>query len=163
AVVKLKTFTLLVKFAPTHYRVTDDSAFTDHSEAELINSIPTGSILKTQWVKRPERRSPHQQSAHLLVTFIDADAANVILQRGSMVICSKSCPAEKDLSEPLRCLRCQKYGHMPKTCQRQHGVSTCGRCGEGHDIKECENPDKRCCVSCASDEHSSNDRACPSF
>ncbi|TFK95771.1 hypothetical protein BDV98DRAFT_640668, partial [Pterulicium gracile] len=59
-------------------------------------------------------------------------------------------------------LRCQWYGHIAKVGP-QKGVTTCGCCGKDHDIKQCTSPEKKHCVSCTLDDHSSNNRDCPSF
>jgi len=51
---------------------------------------------------------------------------------------------EKYIPNPIRCFRCQKFGHGTKTCRRE---ITCARCGDtGHDHKNCQNPVK--CANC---------------
>ena len=44
---------------------------------------------------------------------------------------------------PLRCFRCQEYGHVAAVCR---GEKRCGRCGEGECGKECEKQVK--CLHC---------------
>lgn len=162
AVVKPKTYTLLVKFAPTHYYASDDPDFKDHGKVELANDLPMCFVVNTRWVKKPLHRSPRQQAAHLLVTLNSANTANQLLRQGAIIRYRKSCPVEKDQSEPLRCLQCQRYGHMAKACQ-QKDAPTCGQCGEAHVIKQCADTTKKHCVLCSFNNHSSSDRNCPAF
>src|SRR6267154_2784884 len=38
------------------------------------------------------------------------------------------------IPQPLRCLKCQKYGHTKSVC---HGKTTCPRCAGGHAYEDC--------------------------
>ena len=45
-------------------------------------------------------------------------------------------PVEPFVPNPLRCFKCQKYGHGQNTC---HGKLTCTRCSKfDHDSKTCK-------------------------
>ena len=58
---------------------------------------------------------------------------------------------------PLRCFKCQKYGHGSKNCRNS---ATCPKCGcDAHD-GECSNPQK--CINCKGD-HSAASKECPSW
>ncbi|XP_043218404.1 vegetative cell wall protein gp1-like [Amphibalanus amphitrite] len=60
--------------------------------------------------------------------------------------------------KPLRCRRCQRYGHRQQHCRAPHPV--CSSCAqEGHDSPSCSSPSV-CCAGCG-DEHPSNDPGCP--
>lgn len=62
------------------------------------------------------------------------------------------------IPSPMRCYKCQKFGH---TSQRCDGPSICGDCGkEQHDGLECSPPPK--CVNC-SGEHAPRSRQCPKY
>ncbi|XP_071091237.1 uncharacterized protein [Haliotis cracherodii] len=58
---------------------------------------------------------------------------------------------------PLRCYRCQKFGHGAKTCTNK---ARCFRCSETHESSECTNE-----ISCANcnGEHLSSSKSCPAF
>ena len=57
---------------------------------------------------------------------------------------------------PLRCLKCQRFGHGHNTCR---GCETCFRCGEeGHDGKSCQKDPM--CKNCKGD-HMSSSKQCP--
>lgn len=57
---------------------------------------------------------------------------------------------------PLRCFRCQRFGHMTSTCK---GRSTCAKCAGDHEDKDCTTQTKKC-VNC-SGPHPVFSRDCP--
>ena len=63
---------------------------------------------------------------------------------------------EPYIPNPLRCFKCQRFGHHQDRCKRE---ARCGRCGEeGHVDSSCSS-DHKCC-NC-SGNHTSYARACP--
>ncbi|XP_064464703.1 uncharacterized protein LOC135376022 [Ornithodoros turicata] len=59
------------------------------------------------------------------------------------------------IPNPLRCFRCNRFGHAADSCR---GSACCARCGKAdHETKECKGPD--CCVNCSSN-HPSYSRSC---
>jgi hypothetical protein len=61
------------------------------------------------------------------------------------------------IPSPLRCFRCQKFGHGSKSCKSQE---TCRDCGKAKHEGSCEAPKR--CVNCEG-EHSSSSRDCPKW
>ena len=60
---------------------------------------------------------------------------------------------------PMKCMKCQRFGHLKKWCKREAEV--CVRCGEsGHTSQACLNDIK--CLHCQG-EHTSMDRKCPVY
>ena len=56
---------------------------------------------------------------------------------------------------PLRCFRCQQFGHIQSRCRQ---TAACGRCGaKDHIDKDCQN--SPCCVNCGED-HTSFSKKC---
>ena len=56
---------------------------------------------------------------------------------------------EQFIPNPLRCYKCQKYGHHQDKCNRK---SVCGKCGQkdpDHSIEECKNTHR--CTNCSGD------------
>ena len=56
---------------------------------------------------------------------------------------------EQFIPNPLRCYKCQKYGHHQDKCNRK---SVCGKCGQkdpDHSIEECKNTHR--CANCGGD------------
>jgi hypothetical protein len=57
---------------------------------------------------------------------------------------------------PLRCFKCQKFGHGSKNC---NGKETCNECGkDAHEGSECQGP--KYCVNCEG-KHQSSSKQCP--
>ncbi len=60
--------------------------------------------------------------------------------------------------EPLRCYKCQKFGHNQKTCNND---PRCSFCSQNHATKDCRDKEtERKCVNCKG-KHSANSNACP--
>ena len=57
---------------------------------------------------------------------------------------------------PLRCYKCQKYGHITAYCK---GKQVCGRCGGEHEFGKCEPGAQLKCSNCGGD-HSVVYREC---
>ncbi|XP_067653210.1 uncharacterized protein [Haliotis asinina] len=62
------------------------------------------------------------------------------------------------IPNPLRCYRCQKYGHGTKSCRSPAACHRCG--GTCEDGKLCDKPPA--CVNC-SGNHPSSSRTCPTW
>ncbi|GBO26810.1 hypothetical protein AVEN_136538-1 [Araneus ventricosus] len=59
------------------------------------------------------------------------------------------------ISNPLRCFKCQRFGHSKTSCR---GTLTCARCAEvGHESNDCTRTEK--CINCKG-EHTSFSRNC---
>lgn len=118
------------------------------------------TITAMKWAKPVHRRSPEQRTAHLILTFTSADAANRAITNG-LHICNRRCYVERVKREPTRCLKCQGWNHFAKECQEEN--NKCGNCTKNHRTNDCPTPQERCCVSCKSDDHASWSRECPTF
>lgn len=67
-----------------------------------------------------------------------------------------SLKVEKHIPNPLRCFKCQKYGHHVSTCKHE---AVCGKCGSAeHDATPCSTSPK--CVNCGGD-HPAFYNTCP--
>ena len=62
------------------------------------------------------------------------------------------------IPNPLRCFKCQMYGHGSNQCR---GVERCSRCGEAHRSETCS-AEKPHCIHCKT-EHAASDRNCPRY
>ena len=123
------------------------------------NNIDQTIITSAKWAKAINKRSPTQRTAHLLLAFNNADAANRAITSG-LYICNRRCHVEKARREPTRCLKCQGWNHLARECLEEH--DKCGNCGENHRANECQT-ETRYCVSCRSNDHASWSRTCPVF
>ncbi|XP_067122119.1 uncharacterized protein [Centruroides vittatus] len=77
------------------------------------------------------------------------------------------CSVRPYIPNPLRCFKCQWFGHSQTSCQ---GKSACAQCGtEGHDSTECKSTCSHifavhtaCCVNCK-DAYPAYYRKCPAW
>ena len=98
--------------------------------------------------------------ATLRIHFKDAVSANTILRDGASIFNKRTSP-KKPKKEPIRCLKCQKYGHEQRNCHAPSAI--CARCAHTHATDACP-PDNFTpkCANC-SGRHTSYNRDCPTF
>ena len=154
---KARTFNVLAFNSPLNIDIRDDKHRVEIIEA---NGLEENTILALRWAKPPTRRSPQQRSAHLVLSFANADSANRAITNG-LIICNKKCHVERIKKEPIRCLRCQGWNHIANECSVM--LSKCGNCAENHNTADCRHPKKTRCVTCNTEDHASWSRACPTF
>lgn len=159
---KDRVWKLPVDFVPIQFQPEIDGTlrFVEHS-----NDLPDQAIVDAKWIKPPQHRTNGQKTALLLISFSEAKHANNILRDG-LYIRAKKLWARKNMSEPKRCLKCQKLGtrHFAADCKVIH--DTCGTCGSlRHLTNQCEltDPVKFHCVNCNVPGHAAWDRLCPTF
>jgi hypothetical protein len=98
------------------------------------NNIEEREIAALRWAKPINRRSEHQRSAHLVISYTDPKAANRAITLG-MQICNKKNYVERMKKEPIRCLKCQGWNHLARDCSEQR--STCSNCAGSHYTSDC--------------------------
>jgi hypothetical protein len=136
--VKAKAYHLVFRFVPCQSSF--DPSDLDHISAiETENSLEPGSISSASWLKNPERRSPNQHVASLKVTCSSPEAANHLL-RERVYIAGHVVNIRKDLREPIRCNKCQLYGHIRSACISDEKCAYCA--SSDHTTAECR-PDQR--------------------
>ena len=155
--VKDRLYHLVVPFLPTSVR-TDDAATLRSIERE--SDIAEHSASRMKWIKDPSRRGSRQRVAHALLSITSPQAANQLIKEGLYLDQTKYHP-RKDRKEPLRCLKCQRWGHFLSSCTQ--AKDTCGMCAHDHRDRDCNSFETYYCVNCESDTHSSKDRNCPDF
>jgi len=62
------------------------------------------------------------------------------------------------IPKPLRCFKCNRFGHVASHCR---GRERCSNCGGEHKYSEC-NADTAKCPNCGGN-HSANDQICPRY
>ncbi|GBN28201.1 hypothetical protein AVEN_129301-1 [Araneus ventricosus] len=86
---------------------------------------------------------------HLILTF-DSNTLPEHIKAGYMRLSVRTY-----IPNPLRCFKCQRFGHSKTSCR---GTLTCARCAEvGHESTDCTRTEK--CVNCKG-EHTSFSRNC---
>ncbi|GBN86948.1 hypothetical protein AVEN_168615-1 [Araneus ventricosus] len=126
---------------------------------ELLN-VATEEILKelkSQGVSHVRRISIRRDgqllnTKHLILTFDSAKLPEHI-KAGYMRLSVRAY-----IPNPLRCFKCQRFGHSKTSCR---GTLTCARCAEvGHDSSQCTAAEK--CVNCKG-AHTSFSRNCSTW
>src|SRR6202789_452058 len=155
AYIKERPHNILLQGVP----ITLDPGNENHlREIEEANGLIKYSILKAKWIKPEARRRTGQTHAHATASISLASTANRLIKEGLDIFGIKIRP-ERLKQEPLQCLRCRRWGHYAINCLELD--EACGTCGGKHRTSQCNNPEKKYCVSCNSDKHTSWDRNCP--
>jgi hypothetical protein len=156
ATIRPRQYNVVVYFVPLSFNAGDPAGM---REIEASNGLSANSITATRWIKPLHRRSPGQRHAHAIFSFADPKSANkAIMER--LTVCHDKLDAAKSKREPIRCVKCQQWGHIASSCASPH--DRCGNCGEQHRTNNCNSPG-RFCVPCGADGHPSWDRGCPTF
>ena len=114
-VFKTRIFNVLAFNTPLNLDPTNDSHMEEINEA---NDLDNNKITAMRWAKPIDRRTDHQRTAHLVLSFSSPDKANRTITNG-ILICNKKCHVEKIRRELIRCLRCQRWNHMAKDCSER--------------------------------------------
>ena len=115
--IRPRNYVLIFKFVPcmgSFDPYDEDSLW----EIESDNGTPTNSISSASWCKRPDLRSPNQQTANLKVCFMTPEGANLFLKEHIRVQ-GELVNVRMDLRIPTRCNQCQEYGHIRANCINQ--------------------------------------------
>ncbi|CAL9698214.1 unnamed protein product [Knipowitschia caucasica] len=102
-------------------------------ECEIKESIKGGTVCE---VKRFKAREGGNPNAPVLITF----SGNVLPER--VFIGCLSFPVRSYQRPPMRCFKCQRFGHLAASCR---GNRRCTKCGGEHNIASCSVPSPKCC------------------
>ena len=154
------TCCVVFKFVPC------DSSFLPENKEHLRtleseHNLEEGSIITASWIKKPERCAPNQKTANVKVFCASPIVANHLLRERIFVLNSRIVVI-KDTQVPIRCNKCQEYGHIHEQCEN---AECCANCARPHSTNECNYPNDPHCVSCrTSSKHASSDKgSCPQF
>ena len=155
--IKDRTYQVIVQFVPVQFKPDDDAHLRDY---ESFNGLAPNSVLKAEWIKPVNDRRPNQRVATMRVYHKDALSANKILSEGASILGKYTTP-KKPKKEPIRCLKCQRFGHERRDCKADD--IRCARCAESHETSSCEaQRTNHKCINCLG-PHPSFDRECPKF
>jgi hypothetical protein len=129
---------------------------------EETNGLDSGAVSHAHWIKDPGDRSPSQKTAHARFFFSSPQAANRALSE-NVYIQEKRITTKKPCKEPLRCMKCHKFGHEARHCKSIDVV--CGTCTHAHKTWLCERFAPPRCINCPNgmNRHASSSRDCPEF
>jgi len=155
--IKDRTYQVIVQFVPVNFSPDDDQHIREY---EATNGLEPDSVLKAEWIKPVNERKQNQRVATMRVYHRDAMSANKILSEGAYVLGKRTSP-KKPKREPIRCLKCQRFGHERRDCRSDS--PRCGKCAEMHDTDSCSaQRETYKCINCPG-SHPSYDRDCPAF
>jgi hypothetical protein len=121
--IRRPSYPIILRFVPcsSELDITDQSFLQDLAdEAE----IPMRDIISVSWAKPPHLRSASQKFANLKVALASPTSANTLLTKRIRVY-NHVVTAHKDIREPTRCNKCQKFGHIKNKCPNREICSTC--------------------------------------
>ena len=75
-----------------------------------------------------------------------------------VAICQERFQVQTFYQNPIRCFKCQIYGHTSKDCKREQVCSNCGT--KGHSFDDCGN--NAFCIHCKGN-HATTSRSCPEY
>ncbi|QRV96440.1 hypothetical protein RhiJN_24458 [Ceratobasidium sp. AG-Ba] len=127
---------------------------------EVDNQLEHRSVLYCSWVKPAEMWAPGQTRAVLWISLRLQDVADkLISSRGRLE--GERVTFRRIVEEPLRCMRCQRYGHKANDCCAKQ--DTCSCCAGGHCSLECPTPNRLACANCHLEEHAAWNRKCEAY
>jgi hypothetical protein len=162
AIVHQSTFPVLVHSIPTASLVRLDSeAQAKRFETDNQRLHPGLSIIRTRWLRNPERQSKAVTS--MILEVASATQANRLITEGVIFQCElKTTELFEPSSRIRQCFKCQQYtGHTSLQCKNE---VRCGYCGDKHASNECPDKSKEphiSCAACNQGRHPSWSNKCP--
>ena len=139
----------------------------DNSDEEVLewltrNGFPASSIYR--FPRKETQGWTFRQRETLQRTFRQTAVITFQLHKLPMEIdiALEKCKVRPYIPNPQRCFRCQRYGHVNRTCKSRHEV--CPNCGSTDHVNSQENPCTASskCVNCQGD-HPAYSRGCPKW
>ncbi|GBO36212.1 hypothetical protein AVEN_5960-1 [Araneus ventricosus] len=129
--------------------VISESQLQNDTESDRLEDLKGQNVIAVRriTVKRDGQLLP---TKNLILTF------SLPTIPKSVRIAYLNCSVRPYIPNPLRCFKCQRFGHTVQACR---GIQSCARCSlPGHDSQTCsETP---CCINCKSD-HPAYSKTCP--
>lgn len=155
-----RTYSMIVKFVQVNFDPDDERHIRELKEDNCWDGT---NFVKARWAKPIERRNPHQTHAHLIVNLKDENEVNSLIHgRGYIHLWGRRLQVEKDKRSPVRCAKCQIFGHFASECLQQE--DTCARCAaKGHKTQDCNPGNTVHCANCKIDGHEAYSNTCPTY
>ncbi|KAK7097215.1 hypothetical protein V1264_004226 [Littorina saxatilis] len=119
--------------------------------AELKEGLASQGVTDVKRVMRTDKDGKKVETNTLFLTFCTATMPTRI------VVLYESIPVAPFVPSPLRCFKCQKFGHSSKNCK---GKDMCRDCTKEKHESNCDGPKQ--CHNC-NGPHSSSSRECPQW
>ena len=122
---------------------------------EIENKLPENSLIRETWIRPPERRSQHQRTAHALIAVSSPDIANQLIDQ-KLCWAGYRFVTERLIPDPIRCAKCNLYGHKAAGCT---SAMVCSKCSEvDHLARDCRKSPR--CAACTKAKEKNNDHPC---
>jgi hypothetical protein len=121
------------------------------SEGEIKEGLSTQGVTNAHRVLRTNKDGKKVPTNTIFLTF----CTPVLPTR--VKIMYESIPVSAFVPSPLRCFRCQRYGHGSRTCKNS---SVCSRCGETAHEEGVQCVGEPHCSNCKGD-HPASSKSCP--
>ncbi|GFV61769.1 uncharacterized protein TNCV_189261 [Trichonephila clavipes] len=124
------------------------------SDSEILEGFSGQGVTQVRriTIKKKKKDSTIIPTKHLILTFTSPTLPQTI-KAGYL-----NCKIRPYIPNPLRCFKCQRFGHSQTACR---GQLTCSRCASvGHASSDCTLEQK--CVNC-SQPHSADSKLCPKW
>lgn len=123
------------------------------TEEEIVQELSTHGVTKCVNITITDAQGQKRKSNTHILTFCTASPPKHV------IVGYERLPVDLYIPNPLRCFRCQRYGHVGTKCS---GTPACARCGSSnHDAGVCDSNAPRC-VNCEG-THSADSKDCPKW
>ena len=126
----------------------------DIEESEIVDACEEHEVLKVERMKKFNPNSKTREPLKTVVLFFKGNTLPDFVSIGF-----RRYPVREYRQGPVRCYKCQKYGHTYTNCKQEH--ETCSNCGGKHNFRECQASAPKC-IQCGGD-HAVIDKECPMF
>jgi len=131
--------------------VISESDLLNCSEDEIKTELTDQGVISVKRITI-KRENNIISTKHLILTFNSPDLPKYVAA-GYL-----NCSVRPYIPNPMRCFKCQRFGHSKTSCR---GQETCSRCSEpGHNFSECSK--EPICVNCKG-SHTANSKSCPKW
>jgi len=121
-------------------------------QKEILDNLQSQGVIDAVVVTlKPDTPDGERRKTNTVILSFNRPQPPQYIKAGYLRI-----PAATFVPNPLRCFKCQRFGHSRQHCKAEEEV--CSRCGEsGHDYTNCT--DKEHCINCKGD-HSASSKSC---
>ena len=122
----------------------------DMSEEEIVEELKSCKVVQARFINK----GPSKKRTPLIILTFESSSLPTELKCGYLNV-----RVDKYIPPPLRCYKCNGFGHTANVCKKQ---ISCTKCAEAHTRDECINMDIKC-SNCNCEDHSALDRNCPIY
>ena len=122
------------------------------SEQELLAGLSAQGVFKARCCMRKNAAGQMERTGTYFLDFNSPDLPSDIK------ICFENITILPYVPNPLRCYKCQRFGHSKTHCRKKEVCAKC--CQENHIFENC--PNEPFCVNCEG-AHPASDKNCPQW